>query len=145
MFAATSDLTPLVAPEGASPKALDLDQDATIVVVWTSWSPRCRDIGARIRRLVDTWSGTAVVASVVFQEEMVVVQEALVGMDLRSPVYLDSSGNFSKKHAVTTLPMLLIFKGGELAFRGRLSANPDPVIERTLESIRPQSSSRSRP
>ena len=132
--AATGDLIPLEGPGGAPYEALDLTRGATILVVWASWSPRCRDVGPRIDRLADTWSGTARIASVVFQETPEEVREHLAGGKLRSPVYIDSSGDFSQQHAVTTLPMLLIFRDGELAFRGRLSADPDPVIERVLGS-----------
>ena len=68
----------------------------------------------------------------VFQEDAEAVRETVGRRGLESPVYLDLSGDFSKQHAVTTLPMLLIFRDGELVFRGKLAANPDPVIERVL-------------
>ncbi len=78
-------------------------------------------------------------ASVVFQEPAEKIREVVRANGLHAPVYLDLSGDFSKQYAVTTLPMLLIFRDGELAFRGKLGASPDPVIERALED---QSSSR---
>ncbi len=114
--------------------AADLEQGATLLVVWASWSPRCRDVAARIDHLAKTWSGEARVASVVFQEDPETVRAVARRAGLSTPVYLDLSGDFSKQHAVTTLPMLLIFRDGELAFRGKLAASPDPVIERTLRS-----------
>jgi len=110
----------------------DLEVGSTLLVVWASWSPRCRGVGARIDRLAATWSARARVASVVFQEDAETARAAAGREGLEAPVYLDLTGDFSKQHAVTTLPMLLIFRGGELAFRGKLAANPDPVIERIL-------------
>ncbi len=112
--------------------AADLAEGATLLVVWASWSPRCRDIGARVERLAETWSNDARVASVVFQEDPETVREVVAESGLSAPVYLDLTGDFSKRHAVTTLPMLLIFRDGERVFRGKLAANPDPVIERAL-------------
>ncbi len=112
--------------------AADLARGSTLLVVWASWSPRCRDLGARIDRLAATWSDRARVASVVFQEDPETVREAVEHGRLQAPVYLDPTGDFSQQHAVTTLPMLLIFRNGELAFRGKLAANPDAVVERVL-------------
>ncbi len=132
VVAATGELIFLDGPEEAATEALDLEHGATIVVVWASWSPRCRDIGKRLHHLADTWSGTARIVAVVFQEKPEEVREQVAALDPRIQVYLDRSGDFSQQHAVTTLPMLLIFQDGELEFRGRLSANPDPVIERAL-------------
>lgn len=39
-----------------------------------------------------------------------------------------------KRHAVATLPSLLVFHGGDAVYRGKLPADPDPVIERVLGS-----------
>lgn len=110
----------------------DLEHGTTLLVVWASWSPRCRDVAARIDRLAETWSDQARVASVVFQEDPEVIREVILRSRLNTPVYLDLTGDFSQHHAVTTLPMLLIFRAGELVFRGKLSANPDAVIERII-------------
>ncbi len=118
--------------DGERLTAADLEQGSTLLVVWASWSPRCRDLAARIDRLAEAWSGEARVASVVFQGDPATVRETVVRDRLSTPVYLDVTGDFSKRHAVTTLPMLLIFRDGELAFRGKLAANPDAVIERIL-------------
>ncbi len=114
--------------------AADLDDGPAILVVWASWSPRCRDIVPRINALTRKWSPQARVAAVVFQEDAEAVRGFLAGQTLDAPVYLDESGSFAKKHAVTTLPSLLIFEAGEVSFRGKLPVNPDPVIERTLGS-----------
>ena len=114
--------------------AADLEHGATLIVAWASWSPRCRNVGAQIDRLTETWSDRARVASVVFQESAEKIREVVATKGPAAPVYLDLSGDFSKRHAVTTLPMLLIFRDGELAFRGKLGASPNPVIERMLSS-----------
>lgn len=119
--------------EGGKLEAAELEQGPVIVVVWASWSPRCREVVPRVNALVRKWSSRARVVTVVFQEKGDTVREFLAGKGLRAPVYLDSSGAFAKKYAVTTLPGLLIFHRGQADFRGQLPVNPDPVIERALE------------
>lgn len=118
--------------DGGRLTSADLARGTTILVVWASWSPRCRDVVPRVNAVADKWSGRARVATVVFQEEAEAVRKFLAGKKLKVPVYLDASGSFSKEHAVTTLPGLLIIKDGRDALRGKLPANPDPVIERAL-------------
>jgi len=110
----------------------ELDAGATVVVVWATWSPRCRDVVPRINALAERFQGRARVVAVVFQEDPASVREFLAGKGLRAPVYIDATGAFSKKHAVTALPGLLVFSGGKAAFRGKLPIDPDPVIERAL-------------
>ncbi len=132
--APASDRLTLLGLDGEPLTPADLERGTHLLVVWASWSPRCRDLAARIDRLTATWLGKARVASVVFQEEAAAVREAIGSRGHSTPVYLDLTGDFSKQHAVTTLPMLLIFRDGELAFRGKLAANPDTVIERILGS-----------
>ena len=110
---------------------LDLE-GPLVVVVWASWSPRCRDVVTRVNELQRKWSGTARVVTVVFQEEPAAVRRFLTGKNLRVPVYLDETGSFSKKNAVSTVPWLLVFRDGAAAFGGKLPANPDPVVERAL-------------
>lgn len=135
LLAGDGEAPTLEALDGAPLTAEDLERETFLLVVWASWSPRCRDVTARIDRLAAAWSDTARVASVVFQEEPAKIRAFLGGKSPGAPIYLDRSGDFSKRHEVTTLPMLLIF-AGELAFRGKLSANPDPVIKRVLEQRR---------
>lgn len=119
--------------DGGKLDAAELERGPAIVVVWASWSPKCRDIVPRVNALARKWSPRARVVTVVFQEEGDTVRAFLEGKGLRAPVYLDSSGAFAKKYAVTTLPGLLIFNRGQADFRGQLPVNPDPVIERALE------------
>ncbi|MEE8278690.1 MAG: hypothetical protein V3R89_08235 [Thermoanaerobaculia bacterium] len=110
----------------------ELLQGAVIVIVWASWSPRCRDIVERSNAIVDRWGDRARVLTVVFQEDRETVERFLAGQRPRAPVYLDRDGAFSKKHAVTHLPGLLIFKDGVTGFSGRLPNNPHSLIEQTL-------------
>jgi thiol-disulfide isomerase/thioredoxin len=130
--AAAPDQVTLVGLEGGQLSEADLQQGVTILVVWASWSPRCRDVAARIDAVAASWSSRARVASVVFQEEPETVRRFFDDKVPGTPVFIDTSGAFSKKHAVTTLPSLLVIDGGKTAFRGKLPADPDPVIERAL-------------
>lgn len=110
----------------------DLAQGATIVVVWASWSPKCRDIVARVNQLESRWGNRARVVSVNFQEDRATVQEFLSGAGAPVPVFLDLDGSFSKKNSVTTLPGLLVVRDGTVAYRGRLPDDPDRVIAEIL-------------
>ena len=110
----------------------DLARGTTIVVVWASWSPRSRDIAARVNPLAQRWSGRARVVTVNFQEDRKAVESFLAGKDLGATVFLDSDGAFSKKYAMATLPGLLIIKDGQVVYRGKLPDNPDQVISDLL-------------
>ena len=110
----------------------DLGQGATIVVVWASWSPRCRDIVDRVNALQGRWGNRARVVTVDFQEDRGAVQSFLSGKNLSVPVYLDTDGAFSKKHAVTTLPGLLVIRDGNVAYRGKLPDDADRVLSEIL-------------
>lgn len=106
----------------------DLAKGATIIVVWASWSPRSRDIVARVNPLASRWGGQARVVTVNFQEDRQAVEAFLAGKGLGATVFLDPEGAFAKKHGVATLPGLLIFKDGQVAYRGKLPDDPDQVI-----------------
>lgn len=110
----------------------DLAQGATVVVVWASWSPRGRDIAERVAAIQGRWGNRARVVTVNFQEDRATVEQFLSGKNLGVPVYLDVDGTFSKKHAVTTLPGLLVIRDGNVAYRGKLPDNPDQVLAETL-------------
>lgn len=110
----------------------DLAQGATILVIWTSWSPHSRDIVARVNPLAQRWRGQARVVTVNFQEDRAAVEGFLAGKAMAAPVFLDPDGAFSKKYKVTTLPCLLILKDGQVAYNGRLPENPDAVISEAL-------------
>lgn len=106
----------------------DLSQGNTVVVVWASWSPKSRDIVDRVNQIADRWSGKARVVTVSFQEDRDAVAGFVAGKGLKTPVFLDSDGAFCRKFSVATLPGLLVIKGGQVAFRGKLPEDPDAVI-----------------
>jgi len=106
----------------------DLARGTTIVVVWASWSPRSRDIAARVSPLAQRWGGQARVVTVNFQEDRAAVEGFLAGKNLGATVFLDPEGAFSKKYAMATLPGLLIIKDGQVVYRGKLPDDPDRVI-----------------
>ena len=110
----------------------DLAQGATIFVVWTSWSPHCRDIVERVNPLVQRWSGKARVVTLNFQDDRQAVEGFLAGKSLGTTVFLDSDGAFSKKYALTNLPGLLIIKDGKVVYKGKLPGDPDRVIVEVL-------------
>lgn len=106
----------------------DLARGTTIVIVWASWSPRSRDIVARVNPVAQRWGGQARVVTVNFQEERGAVESFLAGKNLGATVFLDPDGAFSKKYAMATLPGLLIIKDGQVVYRGKLPDDPDRVI-----------------
>jgi thiol-disulfide isomerase/thioredoxin len=110
----------------------DLASGSTIVVVWSTWSPRCRDIVPRVNSLAGQWGGRARVVTVNFQEEPAAVRKFLEGKSLSAPVYLDRDGEFAKAHAVTTLPGLVVFRDGAARYQGKLPADPDAVLNDAL-------------
>lgn len=111
----------------------DLAQGATIVVVWASWSPKCRDIVQRVDAIEERWGDRARVVTVNFQEDRATAREFLSGQGLSAPVFLDEDGAFSKKNSVTTLPGLLVVRDGTTGYRGRLPDDPDRVIGEILQ------------
>ncbi len=116
-----------------------LDQAAissglVIVVVWTTWSPRGRNIVERLNRIEADWGSRARVVSVVFQESPDAIERFLAGKSLAVPVYLDSgNAEFSKRHNVTQVPRLLVFKDGSTAVNVNLGDDPDPLIQGALD------------
>jgi thiol-disulfide isomerase/thioredoxin len=135
VFAAATlaqDGTRLVGMRGEELTQSDLDRGATVLVVWASWSPRCRDIVERVNPLAERWSGKARVATVNFQEDRSAVDTFLHGKSLSAAVYLDGDGAFSKRNAVTTLPGLLVYVDGRVAYSGRLPEDPDRVLAQAL-------------
>ena len=110
----------------------DLSRGATVIVIWASWSPRGKDVVARVNAIDRRWRSQARVVTVNFQEDRRTVEEFLAGQNLSAPVYLDADGAFSKKHAVTTLPGLLVIKDGNVAYRGRLTDDPDSILQENL-------------
>ncbi len=110
----------------------DLDSGSHVIVVWASWSPHCRDIVERVNRLNSTWSSKVRISTVVFQESPEKIRAFLRRKNMLAPIFLDTDGVFSKKHAVTSLPGLLIVDSGRVAFNGKLPANPDSLLSQTF-------------
>ncbi len=106
----------------------DLARGTTIVVVWASWSPRSRDIVERVSALASRWGGRARVVTVDFQEDRPAVERFLAGRNLGAPVCMDPDGAFSRKYNVATLPGLVVFKDGPVAYRGKLPDDADQVL-----------------
>jgi thiol-disulfide isomerase/thioredoxin len=118
--------------DGSNLSEADLEQGTTIIVVWASWSPRSRDIVERVNQIEAEWGQRARVVTIDFQEDRATIEAFLAGKNLVVPVYMDSKGVFSKKHAVTTLPGILIYSEGQLAHRGRLPRDANALIGRIL-------------
>jgi len=118
--------------QGGSLSPADLAQGVVIVVVWASWSPHCRNIEARVEALANRWGSQARVIMVNFQEDRSEAEAFLGSRKSQVPVYLDTTGGFSKQYSVTNLPGLLIFKDGNTAFSGKLSRDPNSIISQTL-------------
>jgi thiol-disulfide isomerase/thioredoxin len=118
---------------GGSLSEGDLANGTTILVVWASWSPRCRDIVPRVNDLAGAAGGKGRVVTVNFQEERSAVEAFLAGKSLSAPVYLDASGDFSKAHAVTTLPGLIVYRGGQVRYQGRLESDAAAQVEKILQ------------
>jgi thiol-disulfide isomerase/thioredoxin len=110
----------------------DLASGNWVVVVWASWSPRCRDIVERANALQQRWGNRARVITVDFQEDPAEVEAFLRGKSLGPPVYLDRDGEFAKARAVTSLPGLLVYRDGAVRYQGRLPADASSVIEEAL-------------
>lgn len=130
--AAADDDEGLPGLDGGRLTQADLAKGDTIIVVWASWSPRSRDIGSRVEALAARWGKRARVITVNFQEDAEKARAFARKQRLSVPVYLDVEATFAKRHAVTSLPFLLVLSEGETAFAGRLSADPDTTIERAL-------------
>ena len=112
----------------------ELQQRDSIVVFWASWSPKCRDIVERLNRLHAKWNNKARVVSVNFQEDPAKVRLFLASREeLNAPVFLDERGDFSKRHRVSSAPWLLVLKDGARVFSGKLSRDPNQVIEQASQ------------
>jgi thiol-disulfide isomerase/thioredoxin len=118
--------------EGGSLGAADVAGGATVMVLFAGWSPHCREIVARSNALVQRWSDRARVVLVDFQEEPAEVSAFLAGKGARARVFLDADGTFAKRHRVTTLPGLVVYRDGAVVFQGRLPDDPDAELARLL-------------
>jgi thiol-disulfide isomerase/thioredoxin len=133
------------APTGAQQQALrlpglsggelteaDLGRGSSVLVLYAGWSPRCRDVVDRANALHQEWGNSARVAMINFQESPEEVRAFLRDKSPRSPVYLDRDGAFAKKHSVTQLPFVLVFRDGEVKARGRLDDGAGGLVGNAL-------------
>lgn len=117
---------------GGELRESDLQSGPVVVVVWASWSPRGRDIVERANDIHARWNGQARVVTVNYQESRADVQAFLRGKNLRPPVYLDTEGEFSKKYSRPNLPVLVVFKGGDVVLKTALPDDPHGAIGKAL-------------
>jgi hypothetical protein len=132
--AGAEDTWRLAGLDGGALSEADVARGVTVMVVWASWSPRCRekDIVTRTNALVERWGDRARFALVDFQEEAAEASAFLAGKHPRAPVYLDTDGAFSKRHQVTTLPGLVIYRDGSVAYKGGLPDDADDLLRELL-------------
>lgn len=118
----------LVGLDGSELGSAQISHGVTIVVVWASWSPRCRDLGVQTNGIVERWSSRARVVTVNFQEASDAARAFADGQGLRAPVYLDPDGEFAKAFGVTNLPGLLVLRDGQVAYSGKIPPDLDKVL-----------------
>jgi thiol-disulfide isomerase/thioredoxin len=119
--------------DGGQLTGADLARGPVVILVWASWSPRCRDIVARANAVAAKWGGEARIVTVNFQEDVSTIREFLAGQKLSVPVFLDRDGAFSKAHAVTALPGLIVFRDGQARYTGKLPADLDATLHNLLD------------
>jgi thiol-disulfide isomerase/thioredoxin len=109
----------------------DLQRGTTVVVVWASWSPKCRDVPAQLEAL-DRDAGGARVVSVSYQEDEAAAAAFVRDRGLKGPVYLDRDGAFARRHGLATLPAFVVFRDGAVIARGRMDADAASKIRASL-------------
>jgi hypothetical protein len=113
----------------------ELSKGTHIVVFWTSWAPRGRDVVDRVNGLVERWGGRASVVTINFQEDESAVRAFLSDKPaLKAAVFLDEDGELSKRHHVNSAPWLLILKDGRTSFSEKLPRDPHAVVAQVLGS-----------
>jgi len=111
----------------------ELSRGTHIIVFWTSWAPRGRDVVDRVNSLVERWGSRARVSTINFQEDEGAVRAFLADkVALEAKVFLDRDGNLSKKYRVNSAPWLLVLKDGRASFSEKLPADPDAVVAQVL-------------
>lgn len=123
-----AQLADLPGLRGSGLRAADLANGNAILVVWTSWSPRCRDIVERVNALQQRWGGQARVFAVNFNEDRAEVERFLQGKAINVPVVLDADGSLSKRNAITVLPGLILVQDGKITYAGKLPDAPDSLL-----------------
>lgn len=120
----------LEAANGSALTPADLDRGTTLLVVWASWSPRCRDLPERLAALATSWDARARLLTVNFQESP--EQATLMLAQFQAPTFFDRDGVFAKRHAVATLPGLVVYRDGEVLYQGRMPDDADALLRELL-------------
>ena len=118
--------------DGGSLTTDELASGDSVPIFWPSWPPRSRDIVDKVNPILARCSDRAGVAPVNFQESPEEIRAFLADKRLRAPVYVDDRGAFSRRRAVTDLPGLVIYKAGQVVYRGKLPADPGQLIQQHL-------------
>lgn len=119
----TADALPafrLVGLRGGEITENDVATGRHYLVVWASWSPRCRDILERTEQLAQREGARSRVVLVSFQETREEVERFLGERKVAVPVYLDSEGSFARAFRIATLPGLVVIADGQIRHQGRL-------------------------
>ena len=114
--------------DGSQLTRAQVERGDWVIVVWASWSPRARNIGAKIDALESRFGSRAEVCAVHFQDSAEDVRESFGGKLPSAPVYVDAAGDFSKHYQVTDLPALLVLRDGKVVHRGRLPSDPESLV-----------------
>ena len=133
VFSPTAEARVLEGLKGDQFDSDSLSKGDHIVVIWASWSPKCRTVVPRINEIHNEWSGRAKVVSINFEESPEKARKFLKGKNLQASTYLDSDGSFSKEYRITNLPGLLLIHDGEEAFRGAMPRNTLELIDQTFQ------------
>jgi thiol-disulfide isomerase/thioredoxin len=114
--------------DGGAIATQDVAAGTTAIVVWAGWSPHCRDVVERSNALAGKLQGKARVVLVDFQEEASDVKGFLADKGGHLPVFLDGDGGFAKAHRVMTLPGMVVYRDGAVAYQGKLPEDPASVV-----------------
>lgn len=119
--------------DGGRLSEAELGRGNTVLVFWATWSPRGRNISARVQDVARGARGRATVAAVNYQEDAATVKRFLADSSFGVPVYLDVDGVLAKKYRMANLPGLLVLKNGNVAYQGKLPENVDQVLADALK------------
>lgn len=109
----------------------DLARGTTVVVLWASWSPKCRAVPAQIATLESSLGGVRIV-SVSYQEDEAAAAAFARQGALRGAIYLDRDGAFARRVGLATLPAFIVYRDGAVLLRGRLGDESASQISAAL-------------
>lgn len=109
---------------GGSLQGAGISEQDVIVVLFASWSPRCRDIVERVNSLNQRWSSKARILAMSFNEDRAEVEAFLAGKNLQASAVIDQGGEFAKGNGITSLPGIVLIRGGKVVHAGKM---PDDV------------------